>query len=127
MNGPRIDWTQFEGRQLAISKSAGHKRLALTEIASAIRPYGFVYVFGARNLVKIGMTMHSVYRRWHGIKSANPWLEKPLYVTGALCGRVIEVERMCHEALKAYRVEGEWFECERLLAIDTVRRIANGP
>lgn len=86
-------------------------------------PYGFVYVFGARELVKIGMTQHSVYRRWHGIKSANPWLEQPLYVTGPLLGNVVNVERACHAELKQYHVTGEWFECDRALAIETVKRI----
>lgn len=86
-------------------------------------PYGFVYVFGARDLVKIGMTQHSVYRRWHGIKTANPWLEQPLYVTGPLLGQVIEVERACHAALAQYHVTGEWFECDRALAIATVKRL----
>jgi hypothetical protein len=86
-------------------------------------PYGFVYVFGTRDLVKIGMTQHSIYRRWHGIKSANPWLEQPLYVTGPLLGRVVDVERTCHAALTQYHVTGEWFECPRELAIETVKRI----
>lgn len=86
-------------------------------------PYGFVYVFGARDLVKIGMTAHSVYRRWHGIKTANPWLERPLYVSGPLLARVIEIERACHAALTQYHVTGEWFNCPRELAIETVKKL----
>lgn len=98
-------------------------RLALGEIARAIPPYGFVYVFAAQSLVKIGMTQFSVYRRWHSTKTANPWLERPLYVSPPLLGRVIEVERACHAALKQYRVTGEWFEVKRELAIETVKGI----
>jgi hypothetical protein len=99
------------------------ERLPLTEIAQAIPPYGFVYVLGARDLVKIGMTRHSIYRRWWQIKVANPWLERPLYVTGPLLGRVIEVERACHKTLKQHRVTGEWFDCPRELAIETVKHV----
>lgn len=86
-------------------------------------PYGFVYVFGAQNLVKIGMTQHSVYRRWHGIKTANPWLEQPLYVSAPLLGRVVEVERACHAALAEHHVTGEWFSCPREIAIETVKHL----
>lgn len=108
---PRQNWRDHSSKSLILVRD----KLCV--------PYGFVYVFGALNLVKIGMTQHSVYRRWHGIKTGNPWLEQPLYVTGPLLGHVVDVERACHAALTQYHVTGEWFECERELAIATVKRI----
>lgn len=108
---PRQKWRESSPRSLIVVRD----KLCV--------PYGFVYVFGARDLVKIGMTQHSVYRRWHGVKTANPWLEQPLYVSGPLLGRVVEVERACHTALEQFHVTGEWFSCDRATAIATVKRI----
>lgn len=99
------------------------ERLPLAQVAKAVQPYGFVYVFGARDLVKVGMTMHNLYRRWHAVKTANPWLEKPLYVSPPLLGHVVEVEKAAHRALKQYRITGEWFSCERVLVVETVQRL----
>lgn len=99
-------------------------RLPIRQIAQSIKPYGFVYVFAAQSLVKIGMTGYSVYRRWHSIKTANPWLERPLYVTPPLHGRARDVEKSCHKELSAYHRCGEWFECERQVAIDIVQKLA---
>jgi T5orf172 domain len=84
---------------------------------------GFIYVFPAQKLLKIGMTEFSIYRRWHSIKTSNPWLEPPLYVSPPLMERVGTLEKECHAALAEYRKSGEWFECERDLAVATVKRI----
>jgi hypothetical protein len=129
-NAERISWLAIAPSPPAVFLKSGagaHRRLPITQVARAIKPYGFVYVFAAQSLVKIGMTRYSIYRRWHSIKTANPWLERPLYVSPALFGRVIELERACHRALSAYHVTGEWFECDRALAIETVRRIIGAP
>ena len=99
------------------------KRLPVHQLAAAIKPYGFVYVFAALNLVKVGMTRYSLYRRWWGIKVGNPWLEPPLYWSPPLMGEVFVVEKACHQALRKYRAVGEWFECPRLLAVETVQGI----
>lgn len=100
-------------------------RLPLTQLARMVKPYGFVYMFAAQSLVKIGMTQFSPYRRWHSIKTANPWLEDPLYISPPLMGRVFELEKACHMALREYHYSGEWFQCDRDLAINTVRRLCN--
>lgn len=88
-------------------------------------PHGYLYVFAAKNLVKVGMTKFSIYRRWHGIRSSNPWLEPPLYVSPPLMEKVSEAERACHVALAQYRSSGEWFDCDRGLALTTVRSIVD--
>jgi T5orf172 domain len=102
-------------------------RLPLGRAARTVTAQGYVYVFAAQTLVKVGMTIHSPYRRWHSIKTANPWLEPPLYVSPPLLARVTAIEKAAHTALKAYRVTGEWFECDRQLAIDTVQRLILSP
>lgn len=119
-----------------VSKGAIHRivlrmdaplpRLPLTQLARMVKPYGFIYVFAAQSLVKVGFTQFSPYRRWHSIKTANPWLEDPLYVSHALMGRVREIEKACHVALREYHYSGEWFQCDRDLAITTVQGICNG-
>jgi hypothetical protein len=88
-------------------------------------PWGYVYVFGAQMYVKIGMTKFDIYRRWHAIKTSNPWLERPLYVSPPLMERVMVVERNCHEALQHFRVSGEWFDCPRDFAIEVVQEMIN--
>lgn len=85
--------------------------------------HGYVYVFAAQTLVKVGMSKFDVYRRWHGIRTGNPWLEPPLYVSPPLLDRVSAMEQACHVALAEYRVSGEWFECDRTLAVETVKRV----
>lgn len=88
-------------------------------------PWGYVYVFGAQGYVKVGMTKFDIYRRWHSIKTANPWLERPLYVSPPLMERVKQVERTCHEALSELRVCGEWFDCPRDFAIEVVQEMVD--
>lgn len=99
------------------------KRLPLAQIAKSVKPYGFVYVFAAQSLVKIGMTMHSVNQRWYSIRTHNPWLEPALYASPPLSGDMPAVEKACHKALAAYHHSGEWFSCDRQLAVDTVIRV----
>jgi hypothetical protein len=84
---------------------------------------GYVYVFAAGALVKIGMSEVGVEARWYNIKCSNPLLEPPLFVTGPLGNLVRKVERGAHQALAEHREQGEWFRCDRQLAIDTVKRI----
>lgn len=97
-------------------------RLPLTQVARMIQPYGFIYVMAARDLVKIGLTHHNVNRRWRVMKTANPWLERPLYVSRPLRGNVLQVERACHMALQLHHVTGEWFNCDRATAVAVVKR-----
>lgn len=86
-------------------------------------PHGYLYVFAARSFVKVGMSKFDVYRRWHSMKTDNPWLEPPLYVSPPLLDRVRPLEKACHVALAEYHRSGEWFECERGFAIETVQRV----
>ncbi len=88
-------------------------------------PWGYVYVFAAQMYVKIGMSKFDIYRRWHSIKTANPWLERPLYVSPPLMERVLHVEKECHEALRDFRVTGEWFDCPRELALEVVQEMVD--
>lgn len=87
------------------------------------RCYGYVYVFAAADLIKIGMSLHDVEKRWRDIRVANPLLEPALYITSPLEQDVNRAELACHAALQEYRVSGEWFRCSRELAIETVKRI----
>jgi len=86
-------------------------------------PWGYIYVLGAQQYVKVGMTKFSIYRRWHQMRTSNPWLEPPLYVSPPLMDRVNDAERMCHAVLAEFRVTGEWFDCPRELAIDMVQEV----
>lgn len=95
----------------------------LSSTGQPIVAEGFVYVIPAQSMVKIGMTRFSMYRRWHSLRTGNPWLEVPIYVSPPLMKRVAEMEKACHAALAEYRRSGEWFECDRGLAVETVRRI----
>lgn len=95
----------------------------LSSTGKPIVAEGFIYVIPAQAMVKIGMTRWSMYRRWHSLRTGNPWLEVPLYVSPPLMDRVAAVEKECHAALAVYRKSGEWFECDRDLAVMTVRRI----
>lgn len=97
----------------------------LSENGRPVVAEGFVYVFAAKTMLKVGMTRFSPYRRWHSIQTGNPWLEAPLYISPPLMKRVAAMEKACHAALAQYRRSGEWFECDRQLAIDTVRTICN--
>lgn len=84
---------------------------------------GYVYVFAAGDLIKVGMSDAGVEARWYNIKCGNPLLERPLYVTGPLGNRTREVEKCAHAALSEHRESGEWFRCDRTLAIAVVKRI----
>lgn len=86
-------------------------------------PWGYVYVFAAQRYIKVGMTKFDIYRRWHSMKTGNPWLEPPLYVSPPLLERVKQAEQMCHEVLAEYRVSGEWFDCPRDLAVGMVQEV----
>lgn len=91
--------------------------------ASAPNASGYLYVFAAGPYVKVGMSDAGVESRWHNIKCANPLLEPPLYVTGPLGNRVREAEKRAHAALSEHRKHGEWFSCDRDIAIAVVKRI----
>jgi hypothetical protein len=84
---------------------------------------GFIYIIPSRDLVKIGKTRDSIYRRWHTLKVGNPWLEPPLYVSPPLWDNFHGAELVCHEELAMYRVTGEWFKCQHSVAIDIVKRV----
>jgi hypothetical protein len=85
------------------------------------RGFACVYVFPAREFVKVGMAIDP-HERWCAIKVGNPLLEKPLYVSGWIhdCGIV---EKAAHKALSAYRYDGEWFRCNKYFAAEVVRQI----
>lgn len=84
---------------------------------------GYLYVFCAGEHLKIGMSELDVDARWRCIRSGNPLLEPPVYVTGPLGPRVREAERRAHESLSDHREVGEWFRCDRELAVAVVKRI----
>lgn len=85
--------------------------------------WGYVYVFAAGDLIKVGRSDASVKGRWTNIKTANPLLEQqPLYVSPPLGKASRTIERAAHDALAAYRQTGEWFRCDRQLVIDVVKR-----
>lgn len=78
-----------------------------------------VYVFPAREYVKIGIAVDPK-DRWSTIRTANPLLEVPLYVSERLKHARL-VEKAAHQALAAYRIDGsEWFRCNRFLAVEVV-------
>lgn len=85
--------------------------------------WGFVYVFAAGDLVKVGMSDAGVKARWASIRCSNPLLEPALFVSAPLGNRAREVERRALQALSEYCAGGEWFRCAREEVIATVRRI----
>lgn len=85
--------------------------------------WGYVYVFAAGPLVKVGMSDVGVASRWQNIRCSNPLLEPPLYVSGALGDHARQAERRAHEILAPYHETGEWFRCDRELAVKTVKTI----
>ncbi len=86
---------------------------------------GFVYIFAAGDLIKVGFSAFDVDARWACIRSSNPLLEPPLYVTKALGEqRARLVERNVHDQLHQYHESGEWFRAPRQLVIDAVIRTA---
>lgn len=86
--------------------------------------YGFVYIFPAGPLLKIGISEVGVERRWRNIKCGNALLEPPIYVSPALGKHHREIEMAAHKALAEYHESGEWFRCPREHAVETVRRLA---
>src|SRR6185437_3330340 len=81
-----------------------------------------VYVFPAREYVKIGMAMNAA-QRWSELRTGNPLLESAAFVSEPL-RNARKVEALCHERLAGYRVPGtEWFRCNRHLAVETVRQV----
>jgi len=84
---------------------------------------GYVYVFAAGDHVKIGLSWFDVERRWNTIRSSNPLLERPLYVSHELGERASKVEKSAHTALATYHFSGEWFSCDRALAVETVKNL----
>lgn len=88
--------------------------------------WGFIYVFAAGPYTKVGMSDAAVQARWVNIKSANPLLEPPLFVSKPLGNRTREIERRIHAALRDHLECGEWFRCERALVLETVRRVIDG-
>lgn len=85
--------------------------------------WGYVYIFASGPFVKIGMSDANVKARWAAIKCGNPLLEPPLYVTSPLGNQVEDAEKQAHAALAKYHEIGEWFRCDRDLAIAVVKRI----
>lgn len=85
--------------------------------------WGFVYIFPAGPLLKIGMSDVGVERRWNSIRTGNPLLEPAIHVSPPVGKLAREIERGAHQALDAYRESGEWFRCSRELAIETVQRM----
>lgn len=93
------------------------------EAAKALEGAQHVYVFAAREYVKVGVTNDPV-GRWHQIRGGNPLLEPPFHVTQKKYPYAYKLERAIHEALKAYRVpRTEWFKCNRYLALEIARLI----
>lgn len=88
-----------------------------------IKP-GSVYVIPAGKYVKIGVTS-DIRTRWSDLKTANPHIEKPLYVSPRIPNSV-QVENICHGMLKRYRIKrSEWFTCSRYLAEAVVRLVVD--
>lgn len=85
--------------------------------------WGFVYIFPAGPLLKIGISDVGVEQRWNNIRCGNPLLEPPVYVSPPLGKLAREVEREAHKALIQYHESGEWFRCSHELAVETVQRI----
>ena len=85
--------------------------------------WGYVYVFAAGAHVKIGISECDVEKRWSSMRTDNPLLERPLYISPPLEKRCRVVEKKAHEALMEYHFSGEWFSCNRQLAINTVRSL----
>jgi len=82
-----------------------------------------VYVFPSRQFVKIGIAV-DIAERWSRLRCGNPMLEPALYVSTPMKSAA-KIEKAAHEALARYRVKGtEWFRCNRYLAVETVRLLA---
>lgn len=116
---PELHEEILSGRRQA-QLNTRQRRLARTTTRVV---WGYVYVFAAGPFVKVGMSDVGVTSRWHNIRCGNPLLEPPLYVSSPLGDRALQAERRVHELLSPYREGGEWFRCERSLAIDTVKAV----
>lgn len=84
----------------------------------------FVYVIGYANCpVKVGIT-HSPQQRLANLQTACPMTLTLHHVYGLPHVAAPEVERACHEELKANRLRGEWFNVTAEQAIDVIERLA---
>lgn len=87
----------------------------------ANRDHCCVYVFAAREYVKIGIAIDPK-DRWGTIKTGNPLLEPPVYVSPRM-DHARRIERLAHAALEAHRCSGEWFKCNRYYAAEIVKQL----
>jgi hypothetical protein len=55
--------------------------------------WGFVYIFPAGPLLKIGISDAGVEQRWNNIRCSNPLLEPPLYISPPVGKLAREIER----------------------------------
>ncbi|HXR93742.1 MAG TPA: GIY-YIG nuclease family protein [Steroidobacteraceae bacterium] len=82
-----------------------------------------VYVFAAREFVKIGVSVDPM-DRWKAILTANPMLEDPIFISQPV-PYAFEAESMSHRVLRPYLckagVAREWFNCDCNLAVETVK------
>lgn len=95
---------------------------------AAPRCFQRIYIFAAREYVKVGIS-NDPERRWKVMRIGNPLLEPAIYVSQA-SGVAWRFENMIHKALAKYRVVNdrrstgrEWFKCNRYFAIEVAKQI----
>lgn len=122
------DYTQQRLREIAEESGdfspvlRWHKVQRERERRALLRGPARVYVIPAREFVKIGIAT-DIEERWRTIRTGNPLVERPFYVSEPQRG-ARELEKRAHAALAAYRVEStEWFRCSKSLAAETIRQV----
>jgi Meiotically Up-regulated Gene 113 (MUG113) protein/uncharacterized protein DUF4224 len=80
-----------------------------------------IYAIAAGSLIKVGVAK-DVDKRWRNLRIGNRAIEPVLYATKPL-RNALRIEKLVHRDLARYRVGGEWFQCDRSIAIAVVKRI----
>lgn len=81
-----------------------------------------VYVFPAREFVKIGIA-GDPHNRWRKLHTGNPLLEAATFISPAV-RYARSIELAAHLELATYRVgDSEWFKCNRHFAAEVVQQL----
>ena len=84
-----------------------------------------LYVYALKDKLKIGITTDIVYRVTQlNYKYPNPIL---IYVSEYFDDNSYEKERLVHNRLSQYRLNGEWFSTSPNVAINEIKKVCGSP